>query len=237
MITFALMGSTKRWNIYLGLGFLLGCQEFYRQPMMLMLLWFIEFLNRQNYRESLLKKLGVSFLWASVIGIGVMFGLLFHIGQLALVWGSWNDAWAEMAGAALGRASIVNDLNPEFYHAKLHDQVTAGAPLEWVRVKTMLKVFISVFWYDQGRQYVWPIIFLASIIWWWKKSPALSSQLQTPIYWMICLSFLFLIPNIWIMMMPNHASVHFYYIARDYIGLIWALYLLKIMTSYKPSES
>ena len=237
MISVALIGSPKRWITYLILGFLLGCQEFYRQPMMIMSLWFVEYLKHNELEKNTKHKLLTSFLWASIAGVGVVLGLLFHIGQLALVWGSWSDAWAEMAGAALGRASIMNELNPDFYHAKLHDQITAGAPLEWVRIKTMFKIFVSVFWYDQGRQYVWPIVFLASGLWWWKQWPTSNLKKQTGSFWPLSLAFLFLIPNIWTMMMPNHASVHFYYIARDYIGLLWGLYLLKISTSYETSTT
>jgi hypothetical protein len=222
----SLYASKKRWIWYLILGFALGSQEFYRQPMMLLLLWFSEWLIRQDHEENDLQRLVKSFLWASITGVGVVSGLLFHILQLALVWNSWEDAWNEMAGAALGRASIKNELNPEFFYEKLQDQKNANAPLEWVRFSTMIKCWVSVFWYDQGRKYVWPILFMAGIVasYWpilsQKKWPWNRNQTLT------ILAFCFLIPNIWTLMMPNHASVHFYYIARDYSGWCWAVLLI-----------
>jgi hypothetical protein len=232
MASCALFQWKGRWWGYLILGFLLGCQEFYRQPMMILFLWFVEFILALRQNSSTIKSLSLGFLWATMAGIGVLLGLLVHIGQLALVWGSWNDAWNEMAGAALGRASIQNDLNPAFFHEKLKDQIGAGAPLEWVRLKTMCKIFVSVFWYDQGRQYIWPVVFVAGAVWfWWKnKFEKISSFSWSFCQKLLIAGFLFLIPNIWTLMMPNHASVHFYYIARDYTGFFWAVLILWCVT-------
>jgi hypothetical protein len=231
----AIKAPKCRHGLYLLLGFLLGCQEFYRQPMMLMLLWMVEWLVRRQRQEPISRALSISFMHASVAGIGVVLGLLAHIAQLALVWQSWADAWNEMAGAALGRASIENELNPSFYLAKRHDQEFAGAPLEWVRISTMIKCWVSVFWYDAGRHYLWPIVFPAAMLtaYWhtlkhrlWPWSTASS---------VVLLGFIFLIPNVWTLMMPNHASVHFYYIARDYSGWCWAM--LIVLLELKSSNA
>ena len=237
----ALFQWKGRWWGYLLLGFLLGCQEFYRQPMMLLFLWFVEFIMASQQQPKTPKALWGSFLWASLAGVGVVLGLLAHIGQLALVWGSWSDAWNEMAGAALGRASIQNELNPAFFQEKLTDQITAGAPTEWVRLKTICKIFFGVFWYDRGRQHLWPVVFVAGLIWFYYENAMKPQTLKSPTQdsfklfalnslfstwaWTVG-AFLFLIPNIWTLMMPNHASVHYYYIARDYSGWCWAVGIL-----------
>ena len=227
MISLALLRHKKRHLYYLPLGLLLGFQEFYRQPMMILLLWFVEIFNFHQDKKSLIKPLILSFSIASIAGAGVVLGVLFHIYQLALVWNHWGDAWAEMAGAALGRASIENDLNNTFYLAKMEDQKFAGAPLEWVRSKTVWKIFHTFFWYDNGRIHIWPITFVAGIVYaaiHFHFTQHLSKLFKSSTsLFLVILLFLFLIPNIWTILMPNHASIHYYYIAKDYIGFFWAL--------------
>jgi hypothetical protein len=230
LLGISLSQHKKRWALYLPIGFLLGCQEFYRQPMILLTLWLVEFLIMASEEEAKGPAFFKAFCIASVAGAGALSGTLFHVVQLALVWNHWGDAWNEMMGAFLGRASIQNELNPDFYHEKLRDQVGFGAPTEWVRIKTMWKLIVSLFWYDQGRHHVWPILFIWGMLFAWIKT--FSHQCKSwSTQWgkgstITIIIMLFLMGNVWTLMMPNHSSIHYYYIVRDYLGVFWALIIL-----------
>lgn len=231
----------KRGMTFFILGLLLGCQEFYRQPMMILSVCLLEFLTSSE--KAFFKKILNAFWMGAILGLGILIALLLHVLQIGLAWNDLQAAWDEMAGAVLGRASIENNLNPEFFEAKRQDQINAGLLEENVRAKTLLKIFKSVFWYDHGRHYVIPILFVAAFIYFCRAKSFLNIKIKCILgAWkrseLCVIAFLLaLLPSIWTLLMPNHASIHYYYIARDLMGLFWVCLFLSLEIVYRRENS
>lgn len=238
MLCFAVILRGWHWGWIALLGFLMGCNEVNRHPMMAMTIFLLVTVVTPgpNYGPAFRRAFFITLVFTIMVTLATVLHIV-HVGWL------WNDIPASFEnhiGTLLGRADLNTGITPEL-HAHYKHIAESHLEGDTGRFSTIVKLFETFFWFDWQLftiPIVFPVVYLGFLL--HKKALAFRmgawSLAYLPLHRASQLVLLALIPTIWTLMVPNHANVHYYYISHDLKGWIWGMVFIALETRLRNSR-